>query len=390
MKILLFLGDVKFINSFGGAEKVACLMANEFSSRGNKMIIVCNDPASGRPVYPLEPEVVLYNINGTGRKRSLVPLSIEIGRGLLLPFKGSNLYQRLENYRSQVKEKNLARYIEPIIKREQPDIIVSFFCEGLTALYYSPSANNIPIIQMLHSTPSRAIRNRSQIQTQMFQRCRAIQVLLLDYVSEMKEYENIKVVVIPNSVEIPEQSVEYRSGSHGRIICIGRLEPGKQQHILIESFLHLSDRFPDWRLYLFGDARKSYLKKIKKILAEKDRNSRVFIEGTTKEPQKELRNSDIFAFPSLFEGFPLALSEAMALGLPVLGFQNTPGVNSLVLNETNGLLASNPYDFEQKLQCLMENSELRRQLGQQARISMQTYAPESVWNSWNQLFLSLF
>ena len=385
MKILIFMSEVRFVHSFGGAEIMACRFANEFAARGNELAIVCNNPESGDPVLPLNSGVRVINLNGTGRKKRYVPPGLELLRGLFWPLRNTGPGQQLDSWRQQLKQKKIAQLLDPVLREEKPDIIISFFNEGLTTLYYCPAADSVPIIQMFHSTPARAIRFKTPILAGMLHRCAAVQVLLPDFISELKEFGNLNPVVIPNPVEQPPVTVEYRETNNGRILCLGRLESGKRQHLLIESFLALAEEFPGWTLHLFGGARKSYLKKLSRQIPDGMSGRRIFFEGATGNPRKEMLTADIFGFPSEFEGFPLALSEAMALGLPAVGFQNAPGVNRLIVDNVNGYLASDANDFTEKIRRLILDVGLRRRLGEEARRSMRQYAPEKVWNAWQVL-----
>ncbi|MDO4586337.1 MAG: glycosyltransferase [Planctomycetia bacterium] len=389
MKILFFLNDVRFVNSFGGVELVACSFANEFVNRGNDVTIVCNNPENGRPVRPLNPKVRLINLNGSGRKKRYVPFYIELLRGILWPLRKTFPGKSLDSWRQELKQKKIAKLLNPILQEDPPDLILSFFNEGLTTLYYSSAADSVPIIQMFHSTPSRAIRYKSRILSRMLCRCEAVQVLQPEFVSELDEYGPLNIEVIPNAVEFPLEKIDYKDKRNGRIICLGRLEPGKRQHLLIDSFLQVAKDFPDWTLHFFGEARKHYFKRLKNRIPAEMIRRQIFFEETTQESQKELLSSDIFGFPSAFEGFPLALCEAMALGLPALGFQNAPGINSLIVDNENGFLASDRDDYTEKLRLLMKNAALRRRLGERGKESMQQYAPEKIWNQWDELFQNI-
>ena len=112
--------------------------------------------------------------------------------------------------------------------------------------------------------------------------------------------------------------------------------------------------------------------------------------GTTSNVEKVLSEASVFAFPSLFEGFPLSLGEAMSKGLAVVGCQDCPGVNSLLKNGRNGLLVDpTPEAFSRALSCLMESADIRRKLGAQARIDVSAYCPDKVWEKWKYFIESV-
>lgn len=113
---------------------------------------------------------------------------------------------------------------------------------------------------------------------------------------------------------------------------------------------------------------------------------RISFCGTTKEIRKCLAQSDIFAFPSASEGFGLALTEAMAMGLPSIGYRSCSAVNELIKNGENGFLCEDGIDdFAAKLEILIKNQELRIQMGAKAHEDMKEYAPNKIWDMWEKL-----
>ena len=94
----------------------------------------------------------------------------------------------------------------------------------------------------------------------------------------------------------------------------------------------------------------------------------------------------IFAFPSAYEGFGLALTEAMSAGLPAVGCKSCPAVNELIKDGENGFLCENGVDaFAQALEKLMSDEELREKMGQAAKEDMKQYAPDKIWDMWEKL-----
>lgn len=83
---------------------------------------------------------------------------------------------------------------------------------------------------------------------------------------------------------------------------------------------------------------------------------------------------------------PLALIEAMSSGLPAIGYKSCPSVNELIIDGYNGFLCDDGIDdFAEKMKILMQNEELRKQMGQNAKESMKQFAPEKIWNQWEDL-----
>ena len=127
-------------------------------------------------------------------------------------------------------------------------------------------------------------------------------------------------------------------------------------------------------------------KKLRQLINELHLNDQVFLCGTTSSVMSVLCKADIFAFPSAYEGFPLALTEAMSVGLPSVGFRNADGVNELIHHNVNGILCNDGVEnFARGLSILMDSRELRKKLGNKAKEDMKQYKPNRIWDTWEKL-----
>ena len=126
------------------------------------------------------------------------------------------------------------------------------------------------------------------------------------------------------------------------------------------------------------------------MILEKGLKNRVELIGAVKEIEVWYEKSSFLAFPSLWEGFPNALAEAMRQGLPAVGLKNTSGVNELLIHKKNGLLASNDlYDYASCLQEMISNTLFRKNAGRFASKSIQKFDPMIIFNQWENLFTEL-
>lgn len=84
------------------------------------------------------------------------------------------------------------------------------------------------------------------------------------------------------------------------------------------------------------------------------------------------------------------MTEAMSLGLPVVGFSSCKSVSELVEDNFNGILVDDGVEaFAAGLEKLIEDKELRLKCGENAKKQMQYYSPNIVWSKWEQLLQSL-
>lgn len=95
---------------------------------------------------------------------------------------------------------------------------------------------------------------------------------------------------------------------------VGRFDPQKNHAFLIEIFHALTRSSPDAYLMLIGDG--SLRRATEKLVREKGLSERVFFMGVRTDVPELLQCLDVFVFPSRWEGFPVALLEAQAAGIP--------------------------------------------------------------------------
>lgn len=129
------------------------------------------------------------------------------------------------------------------------------------------------------------------------------------------------------------------------IITVGRLTKAKGQWSLIRAFRRLKEQFPEVKLLLIGDGElKRYLATIseaiglKTFLWDRDQISRyfdIYFLGFQKNPFKFLARSRLFALPSLWEGFPYALVEALACNLPAIASDCKSGPREILAPSTS-------------------------------------------------------
>ena len=76
----------------------------------------------------------------------------------------------------------------------------------------------------------------------------------------------------------------------------------------------------------------------------------------------------------------------MSMGLPAVGYKSCSAVNELIQDGVNGYLCEEgPEGLAAKLDRLMGDRALRSSMGQAARDSMKQYAPEAIWDAWENL-----
>lgn len=375
---VLLVNSWRVINAKGGTEKVFCSLANALNRRGYSVVMLCCDPKQGRPGFYVDPEVVFLNV---GEKELFVEKVLSKLKSISFD---SSVRKRK---RGLLKIDRLTRLLSK--ERERiglADVIISFQPETSYVLKKRLQVT-APIISMFHHDPEVYFEDPLFDSTyrEVLSNCEILQVLRPEYVEKMLGIAQ-KVVCIPNSC--PEYK-QQKDLSSCKIVTVGRINlKQKRTDLLVEAFSLLKDDFPDWTVEVWGELglNSRDTRYVAGLIDRLGLRDRVFLKGISEDVESVLRSSSIFAFPSAYEGFSLALIEAMMVGIPPVGCVDCSGVNTLIENGSNGILAEpNSKSFAEALKLLMENEEKRLLCGNGARRTAEPYNPDAVWASWERL-----
>jgi glycosyltransferase involved in cell wall biosynthesis len=147
-----------------------------------------------------------------------------------------------------------------------------------------------------------------------------------------------KMSVLRNPVESPQQCADTMGGAVKTVLTVGRLEPQKDQATLIDAFVRIAGQFPEWHLKIVGEG--TLRQSLQEQIDAAGLQDRIHLAGAVKQVGKEYAAAQLFVLPSRYESFGLVTAEAMAHGLPVIGFADCPGTNELIQHGANGLLVA--------------------------------------------------
>lgn len=190
--------------------------------------------------------------------------------------------------------------------------------------------------------------------------------------------------VISNPLDsdfIDRDTVPYESRTSDLILGCGRLDRQKGFDILINA-VSLSSRLRKAQYVILGDGpEKSTLEKQAKSLGLS--NTFTFV-GRSESVRDWMDKAAIFVFPSRFEGFPNALSEAMARGCPVVAASCLSGPEEMIRHGESGLLVP-PGDsvrLSSALERMLSDRELGESCGRQARITAGRWRISDIARQW--------
>lgn len=175
----------------------------------------------------------------------------------------------------------------------------------------------------------------------------------------LKRGYNKNIAVIPNPLRKINDQIkkEYKN----RIISVGRLVETKKFDDLIDIFISVENN-DDWELWILGEGPEK--ENLQRKISALNVDHKVKLLGAVKNVDKYFAQASIFAFTSISEGFPNALTEAIAFPLASIAYDCPAGPNDIIENGENGFLIplNNKKLFKKKLNKLMASEKLRHEL----------------------------
>ncbi len=194
-----------------------------------------------------------------------------------------------------------------------------------------------------------------------------------------------RAIAIPNPVLPPPdetQAIPTHPSKTKHLVAVGRLAPVKQFDQLLIAFSRTVTTCPEWQLTMFGDGdlKDSLRQQVKQLGLQ----NCVMLPGRVPNPAVYLKTADLFVMTSQYEGFPNALCEAMACGLPAISYDCPSGPRAIIRHGVDGLLVpANDLDaLSQALIVLMQNDEQRRQLAARAPDVLERFSVDRVMKQW--------
>jgi glycosyltransferase involved in cell wall biosynthesis len=170
------------------------------------------------------------------------------------------------------------------------------------------------------------------------------------------------------------------------LLYVGTWLDRKGVHYLAEAFGLAAKKIPGIRLTVAGSSVSS--EQVKKMFARELRDQVHVTPFVKREDMPAVyAGHDIFVFPSLVEGMPLTLLEAMATGMPVVT-TNTCGMADVVENDMNGLLvpAADAERLSEGIERLCQSTDLRKRLGLAGQETMRRFTWERVTQKLEEVF----
>lgn len=357
MKIVFLTTD---ISQVGGVERVICKLCNYFAEIYKYEIEIIS-------VYKPKNENIYFDLN---KYINIKYLNIESNDSSM------NLIKRLNN---QLK---LIHAVGQAVKNEKFDILITTNTMlGVGAALHRKYADG-KIIAAEHGDYFYFGKVWRYLRRRLYNKLDKI-VVLTQKDKEIYDSFLNNVIVIPNPLPF---EIDTKSSLDKKIILTaGRLEDEKGFEYIIDAFVYISKKHPDWKLEIVGEgSRKNFLvEKIKNLGLDES----VKISDFTNNMVDKYVNSSIYTLTSKTEAFPLVILEAMECGVPCVSF-DLAGPKEIIKDGDDGYITPQ-YDIEKlvkQINYIIENKDVRVQMGANAKNNIQRYSIKNIAFRWNSLF----
>lgn len=359
MKITLIIHSL----SSGGAERVMSILANYWAAKGWQITLLTFVDETEIPFYELDSKV------------NYIPLGIAKT--------SSNLIMAILN------NWQFSQKLRRAIVNSNPNLVISFMTNVNVTTLLATRGLNIPVVVSERTDPNKFPSSKIWISLRSltYGLANVIVVQTNRALNYFRPQLQSKMAIIANPVIIQAENYNYnlKSSSQSSIIAMGRLETQKGFDLLLEAFAQLKDDYPEWTLTILGEGTLR-----EELESQRERlklGDRVYFPGRVKNPAEFLKQADIFVMSSRFEGFPNALCEAMACGLPVISTDCPSGPREIIRNHVDGILVANENiaELKEAIESLIVDEYTRQNLGKKALEITDRLSLETVMERWEKV-----
>lgn len=351
MKVCLIVPTLKQ----GGAERVISELASQFSQQGVEVHLILL--AKAEDFYSIDCNVTIHRLGFVNKGRV------------------QKIFSEIKTFFK----------LRGLLKEHKPDAVLSFMDKFNVFTILASRFLNLRVFVSDRSNPKLKLRPSLYVLKKLTYRYATgiiAQTTLAKEVIE-KLTGNKNVQVIPN----PLKKVQLYPGTPREkiILNVGRLVPEKGQQYLLQAFARLQG--DDWKLVILGDG--PLRDNLETQIINLNLSDKVEMLGAVTDIDEWLAKASIFAFSSVSEGFPNALVEAMAAGLPSVSFDCDAGPRDIINNHVDGILIKSRdiEGFVVQLNKLINDQPIREKIGLNAITIRERFSIEKITNDYLNLLI---
>lgn len=365
---ILYVTDALAV--WGGIERVLRDKMDYLVSHGEYEVHVITTDQGMHPIpYPLDERVHVRDLN--------------------IRYHQKYQYHGFKRLKKDYELRNLfLRRLKEAIEDIHPDLIIGIRFEAIDTIV--KAKGQIPLICESHSMyyayryEETTVWNRLKfLSSRKNIRKADCIVALTEGDANDWRHVNTNVRVIPNIVHLNETG-HYSSLVSKKAVFAGRFTIQKDIWSLLKVWKLVHQRHSDWELHAYGEGELK--DDFQKALDQEEIN--LIVHEPTSNIFDKYLESSLLMMTSVYEPFGLVLPEAMSCGLPVVAFDCPYGPADIISDGQDGFLIKNRdiQVYADRVCQLIENDQLRRQMGERAVISSQRYLADIIMPQWESLF----
>lgn len=293
--------------NYGGAERVISLLSNQWVAMGHtvNLLIVGENPTC---VYYLDEKINVRCIGG---------------------LKGKPIISHF----------NLIKKIKKELVLFDTDIAISFMNDTCAYVAMALRGTKIPLFYSERNDPTRVNQRKiDKMYRKIVEKYAKGIVFQTDGAKShyKKSVQNKSTVILNpfNMENLPSYNFEKRGEE---IVSVGRLQPQKNQKLLVEAFSLIANDLPNYKLKIYGDGQLK--EELQNQIDEYGLTEQIILMGAHKDIFDKISTASLFVLSSDFEGLPNTLIEAMCIGIPSVSTDCSPGgARELITDGENGFV----------------------------------------------------
>lgn len=341
--------------TFGGAERVISILANNWYDMGHEVSLFIT--ASNKPsVYKMNEKIKVeyyqaYRENGVSHFKLL----------------------------SSIRE---------FVNKEKPDCVLSFMNDVCAYTIIALMGTGIPVIYSERNDPNKT--NQGKVE-KIYRKIVEIGAKHIVFQTNgartcysKKVQRKSSIILNPvNLDKIPDRTKEEIN--YSEIVSVGRLEPQKNQELLIDAFSVVSKTHKDVILKIFGEGTLE--NKLQNKIDELGLTERIFLMGAKSDVLEWIKESFCFVLSSDFEGLPNSLIEAMCIGMPCISTDCSPGGARELLRDDRGIVVpcGDKMKLAEAINLYLEKKDFAMQYGEAAYELRKKIEANTVAKEWIEL-----
>ena len=358
MKITLVISAL----NAGGAQRILTQMANYWNQKGWEVTLLNFEDGRVPPFFKLDPGVVYRPLGISGPSSNWIAAVFKSFRRI--------------------------RILREGIAASKPDAVISFIDTTNVLTLLATVGLSFPVIVSERTAPgSYQLRFVWKMLRKLsYRRADAIVVQSEGARSYFGGRLRTRTSIISNPVlPAPAQDSQPLRERGSVISTVGRLIKWKGHDLLLRAFGLICQKHSDWQMVIWGEGPERA--NLETLARQLGLENRVSFAGETNDTFEKLRESDLFVLSSRFEGFPVALCEAMSCGLPVISFDCPFGPREVIRQDLDGVLVppENVDLLAKAMDRLISQPVERQRLASKAIEVTERFGPAKIMGQWEEL-----